>query len=72
MTTIKKYPFKKGYAQLTREGANAVKLDVMDAFGISSNQFYIRMRGEVEPKVSEAATIERIFHKRGVTNIWGE
>ena len=36
------------------------------------NTFYIRMRGEIEPKVSEAEAIEKIFSEYGITDVWGE
>ena len=36
------------------------------------NTFYIRLRGEIEPKVSEAEAIEAIFKDYGITEVWGD
>ena len=66
-----KYSFRKGYRQLTIDEAPAVREEIIDKLGIKRTAFYSRLRGEVEPKVSEYLTIERIFKKRGISEIWG-
>ncbi|MGL5914159.1 MAG: hypothetical protein ACRCZB_08330 [Bacteroidales bacterium] len=44
----------------------------MAALKISSNpSFWARLNGHVEPKVSEAEAIERIFSEYGITEVWG-
>jgi hypothetical protein len=52
-----------------------VKRELMQALGIKTNVgFRGRIRGDVEPKVSEAEKIEEIFSRRGVpkSKVWGE
>lgn len=46
--------------------------ELMRALGITSNvSFLNRMNGKVEPKISEAKAIERVFAKYGIKNVWG-
>ena len=44
-----------------------------NALGLTSTPpFYQRLNGKVEPKVTEAEAIERIFAEYGITEVWGE
>ena len=58
---------------MPRNKTEEVRLRIMDALGLQTrNTFYIRLRGKIEPKVSEAEKIENIFREYGITEIWGE
>ena len=64
--------FKPGWEQLTKKQAVLVRNEIMEILNLTYDGFYKRMRGEVEPKVSEAVAIENVFKKYGITNIWGK
>jgi len=67
-----KYSFKRGYNNLPRKHLNEVRQEITEALGLTRESFYRRLRGEVEPKVSEAQIIEDIFNRYNITNIWGD
>lgn len=67
------YSFKRGFDQVQRKDLEAVRQEIMSALSINTNPAFLqRMKGKVEPKVGEAAAIERIFKQRGITEIWGD
>ena len=52
--------------------ARVVKKKLWVALDIGSRQtFSERMKGKVEPRVSEAEAIERVFAEYGITDVWG-
>lgn len=66
------YGFTKGLSQLKVCDVPAVKAEIMEALGITTNVSWINRRsGKIEPKISEALAIEEIFAKRGITDVWG-
>lgn len=67
----KNFSFKHGWLQLRRGDMPAVKTKIINALGIAEQSFFRRLRGDIEPKVSEAAAIERIFAEYGITDVWG-
>lgn len=68
-----RFSFRKAWGQVPKNKAEEVRKRIMDALGMKTrNTFYIRMRGEIEPKVSEAESIEKIFSEYGITDVWGE
>lgn len=69
---MKKYSFRKGYNQVPAGKQGEVRSAIIRSLGIAQSAFYSRLRGEVEPKVSEYRAIEAIFKKYGITDIWGE
>ena len=74
MSNLKTYSFEKGYDKIAGGQQNSFRSDVMEALNLTTTQaFYIRMRGEVIPKVTEVEIIERLMLKYGVkkSNIWG-
>lgn len=73
MSEIKTFSFRKGYRQLTLEQTPLFRDNIMKALSLSRESFYRRLRGEVEPKVTEAAKIIKIFKEYNITeNIWGD
>lgn len=68
---MKKYSFKKGYKQVPAGKQGYIRKQIITALGITQSAFYSRLRGEVEPKVSEYRIIEEIFLQNGITDIWG-
>lgn len=72
---MKRFSFKKGYDQLPAGRVQEVRGELFRALGISRGSrkaFLMRMRGETEPKVTEAEAIEKIFKAEGITDIWGD
>lgn len=63
--------FQPGWEQLTKKQAVKVRTEICEVLEVTRNGFYKRMRGEVEPKVSEAVAIEKVFKQFGISNIWG-
>lgn len=71
--TTNRFAFKKGWGQVPRAKSEEVRKKIMTALGLQArNNFYVRLRGKIEPKVSEAEAIEKIFREYGITEVWGE
>lgn len=65
------FSFEKGYVQLSIQQRKEVKKEVMDSLNLKSRRGWSdRLRGIVEPKISEYRKIESIFKKRGIKDIW--
>ena len=71
-TTTDQYSFKKGWNQIPNESIREVRVKIMEVLDINRANFYKRLNGDVEPKVSEAAAIEGVFKQYSITNIWGK
>lgn len=70
---VRSFSFKKGWNQLKQGDVEQCRNKLMDALGLTSTPpFYQRLNGKVEPKVTEAEAIERIFAEYGITEVWGE
>lgn len=70
---VRSFSFKKGWNQLRHGDIEQARNKLMDALGLTSTPpFYQRLNGKVEPKVTEAEAIERIFAEYGITEVWGE
>ncbi len=69
----KEFSFKRGWLQVRNGDAPKVKKLLMEAMNITTRAGWCnRLRGDVEPKVSEAKAIEKIFTSYGIKDIWGE
>jgi len=69
---MEKFSFKKGYQQVQQKDAKEVRQKIMTALKLTSRRSWgLRLNGEIEPKVSEAQSIEEIFNEYGITDIWG-
>jgi len=70
---MSEFSFQKGWEQVTIGQAKEVKAEIMMKLGITTNSNWLqRLKGNVEPKISEAHNIESVFNKYGITDIWGE
>lgn len=70
---VRSFSFKKGWNQLKHVDLEQARIKLMDALGLTTTPpFYQRLNGKVEPKVTEAEAIERIFAEYGITEVWGE
>ncbi len=70
---MSEFSFQKGWGQVTVGQAKQVKEEIMKKLGIKANSNWLqRLKGNVEPRISEAQAIESVFKKYGITDIWGE
>ena len=68
----KKYPFRKGWDQVPGGKQPMIKAEIMKGLGIKTRAAWLkRLDGNVEPTVSEAEFLVKIFRKHGVTDVWG-
>lgn len=66
------FSFLKGWGQVTQNDSKQVKTEIMTALKINTRAGWgQRLRGDVEPRVSEAKAIEVIFAKYKITEVWG-
>lgn len=67
-----KYSFLKGFNQVQVGKTTEVKEKLMSVLSITTRASWgARLNGKVEPKVSEAQAIEKVFAEYGITEIWG-
>jgi hypothetical protein len=67
------FSFLKGWGLVQQNDSKQVKAEIMKALKIKTRASWgQRLRGDIEPRVSEAKAIEAIFAKRSITEIWGE
>lgn len=70
---MSEFSFQRGWGQVTVGQAKEVKAEIMKKLGITTNSNWLqRLKGRVEPKVSEAKAIETVFHQYKIFEIWGE
>lgn len=66
------FSFNRGWSQVKNGDIQKCREKLMAALGIKTRAaFLIRMKGEVEPKISEARAIEQVFSEFGIKDIWG-
>ena len=66
------FSFNKGWSQVKNGDVRRCRKKLMEALGITTRMAFLnRLRGDVEPKVSEAKVIESIFAEFGINEIWG-
>ena len=66
------FSFQLGWSQVMNGDIPKIRKELMNALGVKTRAAFLnRMKGDVEPKVSEAKVIEEIFAKYGVKNVWG-
>lgn len=67
-----KFSFKRGFGQVKIKDQQSVRSKIMKALDINSRGAWrLRLEGEIEPRVSEAQAIEKIFSEYGIKDIWG-
>lgn len=67
------FSFKQGWLQVQQKDARTVKQKIMERLGITTRvSWEKRLKGEIEPKVSEAKAIEDVFAEYKIKNVWGK
>lgn len=66
--------FNAGFIQLQVKDVEAATAELWAALGINNRVSFLQYKtGRQEPKASQAAAVEAVFKKYGVTqNIWGK
>ncbi|MDD7529537.1 MAG: hypothetical protein PUK16_01065 [Prevotellaceae bacterium] len=66
------FSFKKGWSQVKYGDIPRCREELMAALNVKTRAAFLnRMKGEVEPKVSEAKAVEEVFSEFGITDVWG-
>lgn len=64
--------FEKGYNQIMMKDSKEFQIRLMKELGIKSRVSWLRrLRGRIEPRVSEKKIIDALFAEYGVTDVWG-
>ena len=72
-TKKKNFGFEKGYKQLTLAQTKEFRTQLMGLLDIKSRKAWqARLKGDVEPKVTEADAITASFKRFGITDFWGK
>lgn len=68
-----KFSFEKGWKQIRQKDTKAVKQKLMETLSIRNRTSWgDRLKGRIEPKVSEYNQINAIFAEYGITDVWGK
>lgn len=66
------FSFQKGWSQVKLGDIDGCRKKLMAALNITTRAAWgKRLKGEVEPKISEARAIETIFAEYGIKDVWG-
>ena len=66
------FAFQLGWSQVRNKDMKSVRKELMKVLGVTTRAaFLARLKGEVEPKVSQAKAVEEVFAKYGVKSVWG-
>ena len=66
------FSFSKGWSQVKNGDVTGCRKALMAALGIKTRAAFLnRLKGDVEPKVSEVKAIEDVFARYGITEVWG-
>lgn len=70
---VNEFSFEKGFNKVSIKHCKTLRSDLKFALKINSTPAWLnRLRGKIEPKVSEARAIEAIFLVHGIEDIWGD
>jgi hypothetical protein len=69
---MSKFSFVKGFGQVQYKDVDDVRSEIMVVFGINNRTSWAdRLNGRYDPTKPQYDAVEAIFHKRGITDIWG-
>lgn len=68
----KDFSFQKGWSQVKNGDLAECRDKLMAALNITTRAAWgKRLKGEVEPKISEVRAVENVFAEYGITEVWG-
>lgn len=66
------FSFQKGWSQVKNGDIPAARERLMAALNITTRAAWgKRLKGEVEPKISEVHAVEEVFADFGIKEVWG-
>lgn len=66
------FSFQKGWSQVKLGDIDGCRKKLMAALNITTRASWgKRLKGEIEPKISEARAIETVFAQYGIKEVWG-
>lgn len=66
------FSFNKGWLQVKNCDITECRNKLMSALNIKTRAAFLnRLKGDVEPKVSEVKAIEDVFAEYGIKDVWG-
>lgn len=66
------FAFQLGMSQVRLCDNQRIRKELMEALNVKTRAAFLnRMKGDVEPKVSEYKAVEDIFAKYGIKKVWG-
>lgn len=69
---MENFSFRKGWGLVKNKDQQEVKKRIMVSLNIATRSAWRdRLNGKVEPRVTEAQSIESIFGEYGITDVWG-
>lgn len=69
----KQFSFNKGWQQLRQGDVVTCRKELMNALNVTTRAAFLqRLKGNVIPNMLEARSVERVFAKYGIKEIWGE
>lgn len=64
------FSFNKGWSQVKNGDISECRNKLMEVLGIKTRAAFLnRLKGDVEPKVSEVRAIESVFAEYGITDV---
>jgi hypothetical protein len=69
----KDWSFEQGYYHMPFIDQKACKARLMAVLELKTRAgFLTRLRGKIEPRISEVFKIEEVFSEFGITDVWGK
>lgn len=66
------FSFSLGWSQIKNSDIAHCRNRLMDVLGIKTRAAFLnRLKGDVEPKISEVKAIEKVFAEYGIKDVWG-
>ncbi len=66
------FSFKKGWSQVKNGDVRECRKQLMYALNITTRAAFLnRLKGHIEPKMSEVSAIEAVFAQYGIKEVWG-
>lgn len=66
------FSFQKGWSQVKNGDLDECRKKLMAAMNITTRASWgKRLKGEIEPKISEVRAIESVFAEYGIKQVWG-
>lgn len=67
-----RFAFVRGMNAVRNKDIVSCKNELCAAMGWTTrSSWYLHLYGKIEPKVTEVETVERVFAKYGIKNVWG-